>query len=198
MQKHMHVVEGEPEPSTSEAETETPIYDDLLDELDAEVKQITFTILIWGPSVHAESVVAEKRREIYDRLLAGKHRCKFGEELKRPPEVNLQALQLKHGRAADLIVLLVEASAPGAIGEMHDFCKHKELLAKMLIFYPEEMKHGYNWPALVRDIAIGFRNVEYYQEIDIISCNVRTTVLKWIEARQYYEYCLPVTSRGRG
>ena len=165
MQKHMDVAESELEPATSEAETETPIYDDLLEELHAEVKLITFTILVWGPSVHAKSVVAEKRRQIYDKLIADKHTCKFGEELKRPPEVNLQALQLKHGRASDLIVLLVEATATGAIGEMHDFCKHKELLAKMLIFYPEDMMNGYNWLGLVQGIATAFRNVEYYQEI---------------------------------
>src|SRR2546423_9179090 len=114
MQKHMHVTEGEPEPATPEAENETPKYDDILNELQAEINQITFTILIWGPSVHAESTVADKRRQIYSRLKTDKHKCKFGEELKRLPEISLQALQLKHARASDLIILLVEATAPGA------------------------------------------------------------------------------------
>jgi len=196
MQKHLHVIKGEPEPATPEAETATPEYDHLVDELLAEISHISFNILVWGPGVHSESIVAEKRREIYHQLKADKHKCQFSEELKRPRKLSLQSLQLKQARKSDLIVLLIEATAPGAIGEMHDFCQHKELLNKMLIFYPKDMAGTYNGQGLVQTIATAFRNVEYYEEIDITSCNVKTTVLQWIEAHRHYQYSTPISSGG--
>jgi len=195
MQEHSHTVRGEPEPATPEAEAVTPEYDRLVKELEAEVEHISFNILVWGPSIHAESVVADKRREIYHELKMKKHKCQLSEELKHPPNM-LRALELKQARKADLIVLLVEATAPGAIGEMHDFCAHKELLYKMLIFYPQSMRGTYNGQGLVGEIAVGFRNVEYYEESDIISSNVKTTVLEWVRARRIYQYNNPASGGG--
>src|SRR5205823_5201549 len=118
-----------------------------------------------GPSTRSTSSVAEKRRQIHKKLKAEKHQCWLSEEFtKRPRGISLRAYELAQAQQADMIVMLVEATATGVIGEMHDFCSHRELLSKILLFYPKNMQHGYDAEGLVNELDKGFRIVQWYTE----------------------------------
>jgi hypothetical protein len=174
-----------PPPITSETRTAPSAYDQHYDKLQDKLNQISFKILIWEPASPTRGIVAEKRRDISRSLEAEQHQCWLGKDLPVPPGASLQDREIEQARDADLTVLLVE---PPALGEMHEFCKHEELLGKTFIFYPEEMRSASeNW-SLDKKLVIGYRNLEYYQEQDITSCHVRTKVLNWVMARRSYRY----------
>lgn len=189
MLKQLQLFEDEPAPASREAETTTIEYEQRVLGLLETMKRIAFKILVWGPSLRSKSHVAEKRRDIYRKLKEARHHCWFSEEFADPPPgVTLKSYELAQASEADMIVMLVEAAAPGSVGEMHDFCSHQELLPKILLFYPENMRHSYGGQGLVRDLEKGFRNVEYYTEIDITSCRVSTIALGWVQARRSYVF----------
>ena len=189
MLRQVQVVEDEPDPVSPEAEVATPEFELRFTALLADMSRINFKILVWGPGLRSKSNVAEKRREIHRKLEAEGHESWFSEQFtKRPPGVSLQSYELAQARVAQLIVMLVEASASGVIGEMHDFCKHQDLLPKILLFFPEDMRHSYSGEGLVKDLDKGYRIVQWYTEIDITSCRVLTMVLEWVRARRSYEY----------
>ncbi len=189
MLKQLQLFEDEPDPTSHEARVATTQFEGRVQQLLEAMKRITFNILIWGPSLRSQSPVAEKRRQIHRRLKDEKHHCWFSEEFAdSPPGVSLKSYELAQAFEADMIVMLVEAAAPGVIGEMHDFCSHRELLLKILLFFPEKMINSYSGQGLVKELAIGYRNVEYYKEEDISNCSVLTKVLKWVQARRSYLY----------
>lgn len=189
MLKQLQLFEEEPEPTSTEAEIATQEFELHIDALLEDVNRITFKILVWGPSVRSRSAVAEKRRDIHRKLVADGHTALFSEQFpKRPRGISLKSYELAQARAADMIVMLVEAAASGVQGEVHDFCSHRELLPKILIFYPEDMRHTYGGQGLIQDLDKGFRIVQWYSEIDITSCRVLTTTLEWVQARRSYQY----------
>ncbi len=191
MLKQLQLFEDEPDPTSHEARVATTQFEGRVQQLLEAMKRITFNILIWGPSLRSQSPVAEKRRQIHRRLKDEKHHCWFSEEFADPPlGVSLKSYELAQARKADIIVILVEATATGSIGEMHDFCSHHELLPKILLFYPEDMRHSYSGEGLVKDLDKGFRIVQWYMEIDITSCKVLTMVLEWVQARRSYVYSI--------
>jgi hypothetical protein len=196
MLKQLQLFDDEPEPGSSEAKTTTTEFDQRVQRLLETMKRIAFKILVWGPSLRSKSSVAEKRRDICRKLKEAQHDCWFSEEFTDPPPgVTLKSYELAQASEANMIVMLVEAAAPGAIGEMHDFCSHRELLPKILLFYPENMRHSYGGQGLVKDLEKGYRNVEYYTEIDISSCRVLTIALEWVQARRSYVFShTPVSS----
>jgi hypothetical protein len=93
---------------------------------------------------------------------------------------------------SDLTVLLVE---PAALGEMHEFCKQEGLLGNTLIFYPEEMKSAPEDWGLDRKLSIAYRHLDYYQERDLIHCNVRMAALNWARARRSLRFSNQSRSR---
>lgn len=198
MPEQLRLFEEEPEPESSEAETARRDFEQEVDELLEEMKNIAFKILVWGPSTSSKSPVAEKRKRIWEKLNEAKHKCWMSEEIKDPPEgVSLKAYEFAQAKRVDLIVMLVETDARGVNGEMHDFCSRQELLPKILLFYPEGMRSSYGGQGLVKDLDKGFRIVQWYTEIDISSCRVMTVVLEWVQARRSYTYSnVPVTSGG--
>lgn len=197
MLKQLQLFDDEPVPGSHEAETTTTDFEQRVQRLLETMMRIAFKILVWGPSLRSKSSVAEKRRDIYRKLKEAQHHCWFSEEFTDPPPgITLKSYELAQASEADMIVMLVEAAAPGAIGEMHDFCSHKEVLPKILLFYPEDMRHGYGGQGLVSDLERGYRNVEYYKEIDITSCRVLTIALVWVQARRSYAFSHSQISSG--
>ena len=191
MPTQLSLFEVEPLPASREAEIAKQEFELsfmlLLDEMQERIK---FRILVWGPSIHSESEVAKKRRTIH-RVLRDedKHHCWMSEEFQqRPPGVSLKAFELAQARKADMIVMLVEAHADGVLGEMHDFCSHKELLSKILLFFPKNMQEGYNGKGLVDELERGYRIVERYTDADISRCNVLTMTRDWVKARRSYAF----------
>ncbi len=191
MPTQLSLFEEELPPVTTEAEVAKVEFEKsfmlLLEEMH---EHIQFKILVWGPGVRSESAVAEKRRVICKVLReSDKHHCWMSEEFtQRPPDVSLKAFELAQARSVDLIIMLVEADARGVLGEMHDFCSHKELLPKMLLFFPENMREGYSSKGLVDELEYGYRIVERYTEVDIRACNVLTKTRNWVKMRRSYEY----------
>ncbi len=187
----LSLFEEEPPPASAEGEIAKREFErDFMLLLDEMRERIKFKILVWGPSIHSESLVAQKRRTIHKVLKeADKHYCWMSEEFtQRPTDVSLKAFELAQARKADMIVMLVEASAPGVLGEMHDFCSHKELLSKILLFFPENMREGYSGKGLVDELEYGYRIVERYTELDITDCNVLTKTRNWVKKRRSYEF----------
>jgi len=189
MPEQLQLFDDEPAPGSREAETTTKDFEQHVQRLLETMKdRVKFKILVWGPSLRSKSQVAEKRRDIYRKLKEEKHHCWFSEEFIVPSGYTLKSYELTQAALVDMIILLVEADAPGSLGEMHDFCSHKELLHKILLFFPETLRRGYAAHGLVRDLEKGYRNVEYYLEIDITSCRVLTIVLEWVQARRSYVF----------
>lgn len=189
--KQLSLFEDEPLPVSDEAKIVMLEFErqaNLL--LEKEMLAIKFKILLWGPGIHSESAVAKKRLEIRKVLAEqDKHYCWLSEDFTpTDPDTSLKSFELTQARLVDQIVMLVDANSPGVIGEMHDFCSHKELLPKILLFFPETLKKGYAAPGIVSELEKGYRNVERYTEIDIVSCHVLTKVREWIRGRRSYEY----------
>lgn len=197
MPEQLQLFEEEPEPVSLEAGIATTEFELHVRVLLDDMNLIAFKILVWGPGTRSTSSVAEKRREIHRKLKEAKHHCWLSEEFTAAPHgVSLKSYEYAQACEADLIVMLVEAAAPGVIGEMHDFCSHRELLPKILLFYPKDLIHSYSGQGLVKDLEKGYRNVEYYTEIDISSCKVRTIALEWVQGRRSYRYSNTPVSRG--
>jgi TIR domain len=176
----------EPQPTTHEAKTDTLAYDQRYGKLQDEINKITFRIGIWEPALPFQGIVAEERRAIYHVLKNEKHLCWLGKDLQVPPGVSLQNRVVHEARDADLTILLVESPA---IGEMHEFCDHEELLGKTRIFYPEELRSApEDWGLDIRVSSYGL--LSYYQEIDILDCKVRTKVLEWVMKRRSLRYSI--------
>jgi hypothetical protein len=179
-------------PATQEGDDAKPRYKDSYGKLQEKIRRVRFKILVWEPSLPTEGIVVEERRNIYNSLEAEKHQCWLGKQLQVPPGASLQDREVEQAFKSDLTVLLVE---PPALGEMHEFCKHEGLLGNTLIFYPAEMKSAPEDWGLDRKLSIAYRHLDYYQEIDLIQCNVRMAVLNWARARRSLRFSNKSRSR---
>jgi hypothetical protein len=151
----------------------------------------SLNILVWGPNPKSGSPAAKKRIEIRDELRKQGHNAMFSEDLPvKPCETHLsqKAREFAQAQAADLIVIMVEG-APGALGEMHDFCGNPELAPKIYVLIPHVYSDGYSAKGVIQDLSDGYGGVCWYKACDLEQCNVLTKAVRRAEARRNILYC---------
>lgn len=150
-------------------------------------KTVALDILVWGPSVTRDDIIARKRQEIRDTLLANGFNAMFSEEIRpsfrRQVDLSEKSIEFEQAREAHLIIILVE-DAPGALAEAHDFCNHPDIAPNIYIMFPRKYKDGYSAAGAIHDLAVGYGGVYWYKDTEISSCNVLTKAAKRAEARR--------------
>lgn len=136
------------------------------------LKEVSLSILVWGPSPEADTPVARKRREIRDRLVDEGHYATFSEDVPGPAGgMSWKTRELAQARAAHLVVILY-GDSPGAIAEAHDFCTDPDIAPKVLVIIPREFRTGYAGRGAIRDLDDAYRGVFWYTDDDLSACRV--------------------------
>lgn len=153
-----------------------------------QVRQVSLTILVWGPNPESKSEVARKRHEIRDELRRLGHNALFSEELPQPVEdISEKSKEFAQALAAHLIIILVE-DAPGALAEACDFCNHPKIAPKVYVLIPLKYREGYGAQGAIRDLADGHGGVYWYNDTEMSACSVRDRAIKRAEAIRHILY----------
>ncbi|HKV41622.1 MAG TPA: hypothetical protein VJX67_20630 [Blastocatellia bacterium] len=154
------------------------------------IKEISLTILVWGPGAPSASAVATKRNEIRQALEDLGHNALLSEDLPvQGRNLSEKSREFAQALAAHLIIILVEGS-PGALAEAHDFCNHPSIAPNVYLMIPAEYKKGYSARGAIKTLGEGWGGVYWYREKDVVSCNLRKKAVKRAEARRAaYWYC---------
>jgi len=151
-------------------------------------REVALTVLVWGPNPHAESAVANKRREILDALLKLGHHAAFSEDIENPIDgLSEKSLEFAQALAADLIIILIE-DAPGALAEAHDFSNVPELATKIYVMVPQKYHKGYSAKGALKDLSDGYGGVYWYEDDELNRCNVLERAVRRAEARRQILY----------
>lgn len=176
---------------TEAARRENERFEARLNAFIREVREVSLSILVWGPNPQSSSPVAKKRIEIRDELMKLGHNARFSEDIRaQTDELSLseKAREFAQARAAHLIVILVE-DAPGALAEAHDFGNDPEIAHKVCVMFPQKYRQGYSAQGAMKDLSDGYGGVYWYEEEDLEICKVRTRAVEWAEARRnIYNY----------
>ncbi|GHO96294.1 hypothetical protein KSF_063420 [Reticulibacter mediterranei] len=187
----------EPEPRTTEAGATTPTFGQGYNQAQNGIHQVVFTILIWEPSQSTYDLIANERRAIYHALLNEQHQCILGGSLLVPEGQSLQDREISQAYISDNTVVLIEPEI-SPISEWQEFYNNSDddFRKKALCYYPETAKaFPGSWK---RDETLYWlRQLEYYQEIEITNCQMRTKVLKFFHAKRLETYRMSSRS-GRG
>lgn len=162
---------------TPEAQQEFDRWDAERQAYIAEIKKIPLRILIWGPGTQSSSPVVQKRIAIRDALVAEGFLAVFSEIWKdSAPGLSQRTNELTQALGAKLILVLIEDS-PGALGEMHDFSSHEDIIKIIYVMSPRRYSDGYSMQG-VGAILYRLGNLHLYEEGDIASCSVLTHALE--------------------
>jgi hypothetical protein len=163
---------------TSEAQRELERWDTERQALIAQIKAFPLRILVWGPGSASLSPVAVKRVQIRDALLAQGFVAVFSEIwATAEPGLSQKTNELTQALTAHLIIILIEDS-PGALGEMHDFSSHQDIVRIMYVMCPRKYSDGYSVKGAGFILSVGFGNLHLYEDGEIESCAVLTRALE--------------------
>lgn len=161
--------------------------------------EVSLKILIWGPGIHADSPVADKRWEIREALRKKGHTAFFSEDVEEDEDIREQlnsdlGLILKVYRQAeivDYVIVLVDEHATGVISELH-LCSQPNIAAKVFVVLPKTLEEGF-FRTTMAQIRVGNGAVFPYTEEEFRDSVVFTTTLDRVQAR-----CLQVALRRAG
>src|SRR6266478_3991802 len=101
-----------------------------------EARQVSLSILVWGPDPRRSSPVSRKRSRIREELRKLGHNAMFSEELSHLfAAVSEKSKEFAQSLVAHLVIILIEGS-PGALAEAHDFCNDPEIAPKVYLMAP--------------------------------------------------------------
>lgn len=153
-------------------------------------RQIAFSILIWGMSPDSDAPIARKRKEIGNKLIEDGHNAMFSEDLANlgsDLDVSEASKEFAQAREADFIIVLVEGS-PGALAEICDFCVRPDIAYKVYIMVPQSYRDGYPGKGDLRDLDEGYGAVHWYEQKDVIACDLLTQACRRVQARRSIAY----------
>ena len=179
-----------PGPKTESARQARRDFDRRVEEQLKQERQVAFNILVWGMSPDRDAPIARKRKDIGNQLLEDGHNAMFSEDLTNlDSALNLSeaSRELAQAREADLIIVLVEGS-PGALAEMCDFCVRPEIAHKVYIMAPHSYRDGYPGKGDLRDLDEGYGVVYWYEQQDVVACNLSTQARMRVQARRSIAY----------
>jgi len=166
--------------------------------MQADLVQTPLTILVWGPGPGNPELYA-KRMQIRDALRQREHVALFSEDLidLKPADYSEKIFEYQQAKAADFIVVLQVSF--GSIAEVHDFADDREIIAKMLIFVPEQATDGYSYKGALTDIKALYKNVETFQSTaDLVSCRLKTMVLEYVSHLQASKWLIQQKAKSWG
>lgn len=174
---------------TSEAQRELERWDAERQALIADIKKIPLRILVWGPSTASNNPIAFKRMQIRDALAAEGFVAVFSEIwATAAPGLSQKTNELTQALTAHLIIILIEDS-PGALGEMHDFSSHQEIVRIMFVMCPSRYESGYSAQGAGKMLDLAYGNVYWYEDGEIADCKVLTHALERANAlREFTAY----------
>lgn len=153
-----------------------------------EARGISLSVLVWGPGPTSASPVAQKRKEIRNKLIDLGHNAMFSEDLPDfPGHLSAKANEFAQARAAHLILILIE-DAPGALAETHDFCGDPRIARKVLVMAPKKYRDGYSGQGALSDLSEG-GGVHWYDEQELNRCDVQTHAVSRVEAMRNILFC---------
>lgn len=163
---------------TPEVQEELKRWDEDRQSLVAEIKKIPLRILVWGPSAASANLVAVKRVQIRDALLAEGFVAVFSEIwATAAPGLSQKTNELTQALTAHLIIILIENS-PGALGEMHDFSSHQDIVRIMYVMCPRRYESGYSAQGAGKILDLAYGNVYWYEDGEIADYKVLTRALE--------------------
>jgi hypothetical protein len=106
--------------------------------------RIRLKILIFGPGKEGGKIY-DKRCEIRECIKNLGHDADFCEDVWKPhilvsSGLNLSVAEFLQAKLYDYIICLMDS--PGAIGEVHDFARNKEIAYKMMICIDKKIRKG--------------------------------------------------------
>jgi hypothetical protein len=153
-----------------------------------EAREISLSVLVWGPGPTYTSPVAQKRRDIRDELIDQGHYAMFSEDLPDfPGHFSTKAKEFAQARAAHVILILIE-DAPGALAETHDFSGDPNISPKVFVLAPKKYRAGYSGQGALRDLS-DCGGVYWYDDEEVGRCNVLTRAVRRVEAMRNMRFC---------
>jgi hypothetical protein len=145
-------------------------------------KEVSLTILVWGPNQYGKSAVARKRRQIRDELRAKGHIALFSEEVSSVDGRSLSLQELIQTKIAHLIIVLVGGS-DGVISEVSLFCTLPGVFEKIFVMIPAHTKVGFftEGPISMLEKATSGGGVYRYHAEELTSCQVLAKALERAE-----------------
>lgn len=174
------------EPKTKAAREARRNFDRRVEEQLKKEEQIAFNILVWGMSPDQNTPIARKREDIGHQLIEDGHNAMFSEDLAdfdREPSRSETGKEFAQAKSADFIIVFIEGS-PGALAEVCDFCVRPDVASKVYVMAPESYRGGYAGQGALRELDEGYGSVHWYQEGDIVDCNVLTRACQRVQARR--------------
>lgn len=151
-------------------------------------KEVSLSILVWGPAPTSDSPAARKRVEIGQFLSEEGHNAMFSEQLEAVPvpgNWSAKALEYAQAKVVHLIFILIEDS-PGALAEAVDFICLPQLASKCVVLVPRHYRSGYPASGPLQEHDDGYRGVFWYSAEDLETCNVLGEVRTRSQARRLH------------
>lgn len=148
------------------------------------VELFPLSVLVWGPGQKATNRVAEKRRQIRQKLLESGFVAYFSEDLTDSDySTSLLSQELAQALSVHLVIILVE-DALGALGEAEDFGNHPDIAWRVFVLAPQEYKNGYSGKGTFLLLERGYGAMYWYSKDDFTRCNVLQAALIRASARR--------------
>lgn len=158
----------------------------VIEEIDKS-KKIPVAILLWGPSPHDTSEIAQLRVKLRTELTNRGHLAQFSEELISDDGLlSIKTQQLMHAQHFDLVVSI--PCTPGSLSEIHDFISDNRVNKKLLVFLNNRFKLGYSFQSIVATCTtLTYRTMTYdgYDELNIIEDAVLEEAQKIREVKYF-------------
>jgi hypothetical protein len=148
-----------------------------------KVRKISLSILIWGAGPARQSKTSEKRKEMRKRMVDLGHNAMFSEELEQQDSFSQKTVEFAQALAADLVIILLEDS-PGALGEVHDFAIHPDLIHKIYVLAPTRYREGYCGVGVCALLEKSHGGIHRYTDDELNACCVTSKAVERAEARR--------------
>ena len=147
-------------------------------------------IIVWGPGIHIDSAVAEKRWQIKEALEAQGHAALFSEEIKEDEDLQEQFKKdeglllkaLRQAQSADFLVVLLDERAVGVVTELH-LCTRPDIAAKVFVLIPKTLEESF-LKATIAQIKVGNGAICWYTSDQMRESYVLTTAIERVDAKR--------------
>jgi len=161
-------------------------------ELQQQVDNTPLVVIIWGSGTSGGDIY-DKRLQIKGRLRSLNYAAVFSEDIDGDcPDflTSTKARELLQALESDLIVVI--ASSPGSIAEVHDCAAFpRDIGSKLLVFIDSRYVEGYSYAGALNELNSQYKNVRQYQyPRDVKECFLmeaveeRLRTLRWAKWRK--------------
>lgn len=138
-------------------------------------EEISFDILIWGPTSSGVTPDAQKRRELLGALKKN-HNASMSEDNCLDDNIPVNLQETIDAEESELLICI--ASSPGSIGEAHELLSG--LGIRGLVWFMEEGKGSYAGQGIAKSLRDSGTVVEFFSAEQIACCAVKTASEFWV------------------